>query len=75
MKNFNVKIKDEIVLVDYSDDEFGEVNHFEFHGKATSETGYKSLFVLKEEMKNETPKDFLLRILETDFGKGNVIIN
>jgi len=73
---YKVKIKQglftEEVRAEFEEDAFSVVHHFEFFGQATSETGYRSHFVMKEEMVGKTPEEFLKENLETDFGKGNV---
>lgn len=73
---YDVKIKrglfEEEVRAEFEKDCFQTVHHFELFGKATSETGYHSLFVMKDEMVGKSPEEFLKENLEVDFGKGNV---
>ena len=74
--SFKVKIKRglfvEEVRAEFEEECFKPVHHFEFFGKATSETGYRSLFIMKEEMEGLEVGEFLKQNLEVDFGKGNV---
>lgn len=76
MESYEITIKkglfEDKVRADFKKDYFLSAHHFELHGKATSETGYKSLFVMKEEMKGKTTEEFLKENLEVDFGSGNV---
>lgn len=49
MISFHIKLKDgRPVQVNFFPDYMPSSHHFEFHGMATSETGYRSEFVFKD---------------------------
>ena len=60
MKSFEIIIGLEKVKVDYESWEITE--HFEFWGKSISETGFRSHFFYKEELKGKTIEEFALEL-------------